>query len=260
MGTRERKQREFEQREQLFLDTARRLIREDGLLTLQMARLARECDYATGTLYQHFSSKEDLLVALATARIREHAGHFRRAADWPAASRERMFALAVVDVEFSRRHPTYSRLLQYVFTEVVWENASPERRECLIATMNPTIEAVRSIVAEAVAAGDVVIEPVTIDELMLGPWAVCHGMQSLLQTRGMLDSLTINEPDRMIFHHAQVLLNGLNWRPLFDVADRAALIELIERVRTEVIPAPGQDGESAAAANATTNPVKTSKS
>ncbi len=65
MGTRERRQREIAEREQRFLDCARALMLQDGLLGLQMARVAEACDYATGTLYQHFESKEDLLVALA---------------------------------------------------------------------------------------------------------------------------------------------------------------------------------------------------
>ncbi len=66
LGTRERRQREVAEHEQLFLTAARELIRQDGLLNLQMARVAEKCDYAVGTLYQHFGSKEDLLVALAT--------------------------------------------------------------------------------------------------------------------------------------------------------------------------------------------------
>ncbi len=235
MGTRERKQREFEAREQLFLDAARRLIREEGLLTLQMARLARACDYATGTLYQHFASKEDLLVALATQRLGEHCDLFCKAAAWPAGTRERMFALTVADEYFSRRHPGYSRLMQYVFTEVVWETASPGRREQLTAELEPVVAAITGVVEQAVAAGEVKAGVLSTQELMLGPWAVCHGMQSLLQTRGLLEQLDISAPRRSIYVHAQVLLNGLGWQPLFDVADDRALDQLVERIEREVL-------------------------
>ena len=69
MGTRERRQREVAEREDLFLDVALELIRQDGLLNLQMARIAEKSEYAVGTLYLHFASKEDLLVALATAIV-----------------------------------------------------------------------------------------------------------------------------------------------------------------------------------------------
>src|SRR6056297_1097674 len=150
MGTRERRKRELEAREQLFLDTARSLIRKEGLLTLQMARLARACDYATGTLYQHFSSKEDLLVALATQRLREHCELFWRVATWSAGSRVRMFALIVADEYFSRRHATYSRLMQYVFAEVVWETATPERRAGLTVALEPAVNAINGVVEQAI--------------------------------------------------------------------------------------------------------------
>lgn len=55
MGTKERRQRQFAEREQLFLDTARHLIEEGGLLPLQMTRIAEAAEYAVGTLYQHLS-------------------------------------------------------------------------------------------------------------------------------------------------------------------------------------------------------------
>lgn len=235
MGTRERRQRELEAREQLFLETARRLIREEGLLTLQMARLARACDYATGTLYQHFASKEDLLVALATQRLREHCELFRRVAAWSAGTRDRMFALTVVDEHFSRRHPTYSKLMQYVFTEVVWETATPERRERLTAELAPVVAAITGVVEEAIERGEVAPGVLSAQELMLGPWAVCHGMQSLLQTRGLLSQLAIAAPRRTIYVHAQVLLNGMNWQPLADIGDEAALNAAVERIERELL-------------------------
>ncbi|MFP4208917.1 MAG: TetR/AcrR family transcriptional regulator [Wenzhouxiangella sp.] len=235
MGTRERRQRELQAREQLFLETARRLIREEGLMTLQMARLARACDYATGTLYQHFASKEDLLVALATQRLAEHCALLRRVATWSAGTRERMFALTVIDEYFSRRHPSYSKLMQYVSTEVVWESASPERREQLTAEVAPVVAAITGVVEQAIARGDVDPGVLSAEELMLGPWAVCHGMQSLLQARGLLNQLAMATSRRTIYVHAQVLLNGLNWLPLFDIGNEAALDAMVERIERELL-------------------------
>ena len=235
MGTRERKQREFEARETLFMETARRLIREEGLLTLHMARLARECDYATGTLYQHFSSKEDLLVALATRRIGEHSDEFCRAAAWKASTRERMFALVVVDHDFGQRHPGYMRLLQYVFTEVVWASASDQRRVALQKALEQPAGAVRGIVEQALADGDLKAHGFNAQALMLGPWGLCAGIQSMQQTRGMLDHLGIEAADDLLHFHSQALLNGLGWLPLIDLEDRATLTAWVDRVRREAL-------------------------
>ncbi len=235
MGTRERRQREFEAREALFLATARRLIREEGLLTLQMARLARACDYATGTLYQHFASKEDLLVALAARRLQEHAEQFCRAAAWAATTRERMFALTVVDHLFHQHHAGFSRLLQYVFTEVVWESATPERREALQTELEAPASAVVGIVEQAIAEGALAPGRFQPQDLMLGPWALSAGIQSMQQARGMLAGLGIDAPTGLLHHHVQALLNGLGWQPLFDLEDIDALNALVQRVEREVI-------------------------
>ena len=50
MATTDRRQREFAQREAQLLDTAQALIQREGLLNLQMARIAEECEHAIGTL------------------------------------------------------------------------------------------------------------------------------------------------------------------------------------------------------------------
>lgn len=235
MTTHERKQREFAARERLFLDRARELIRHDGLLALQMARLAERCDYSTGTLYQHFSSKEDLLVTLTADGALDHARLFEKVAAWRATNRERMFALAVADNIFGERHPDHTRLMQYVFTEVVWENASPQRRQRMMDACRPAAEVVVTIVEDAVARGELPSGDLRPLELALGPWSLCHGMQALVQIRGLLDSLAIRNTDVLLYRQVQVYLNGLHWRPLFEVDDSRALAALVERIRREVI-------------------------
>jgi AcrR family transcriptional regulator len=83
------------------------------------------CDYSTGTLYQHFASKEDLLVALLTDCAQERIQLFRIAASWDAGARDRMFAFGVAEAVFVKRNPEYFRLEQFAQAEVIWSCASP---------------------------------------------------------------------------------------------------------------------------------------
>lgn len=235
MGTSERKQREFQQREQLFLDTAERLIESDGLMNLQMARLAEACDYATGTLYQHFSSKEDLLVALANASCRCHVEMFERIRQWDASSRDRMFAIAVCDADFAAANPMHTKLVQYVFTQAVWENTSEARRRTMLSHCDPIGEAVSAIVREAIDNGDLPDRKLTEMELALGPWCLCEGMHSLVQTQGLLEACGISRPRCLLFKQVQIYLNGMDWQPLVDPGDDDAIAALVERIRAEVI-------------------------
>lgn len=235
MGTTERKQREFEQRERLFLEKAEELIAADGLMNLQMARLAEACDYATGTLYQHFSSKEDLLVALASASCESHVDMFRRIQRWEASPRDRMFAIAVCDAHYALSNPVHTKLVQYVFTQAVWENASEPRRKTTLALCDPIGEAVSAIVRQAVENGDLPARGMKEMELALGPWCLCEGMQSLINTRGLLEACGIANPQHLLFRQVHIHLNGMGWKPLINPGDTDAIGALVERIRAEVI-------------------------
>jgi len=234
MGTRERRQRELEDRERVFLDCARLLIRDEGLLNLQMSRIAEKSEYAVGTLYKHFTSKEDLLLALAAVDTELHVELFQRAAHWQARPRERMLAISVADMIFVRRNPEYFRLAQYVLTEVVWRAASAERREEFLACSDSIGALVVGIVNDAVAAGDLELQGLSPQELTTGLWALATGTHNLVHAEGILEDFNVREPYRLMCRHTQVMLNGYGWRPLVDTGDGPALDSLINRICQEV--------------------------
>lgn len=234
MGTKERRQRDFESREQLFLETARELIHAEGLLNLQMARLAEKCEYAVGTLYQHFASKEDLLLAIACQDVLQHGELFERLKTWKAGSRERMFGVAVADMIFVATHPEHFRIAQYAFCDVVWGAASRERREAVLEANRPISAIVRGIIEDAVAAGDLQLAGQSADQVMAGIWALSIGMHNLVHAEGVIEKFAVAEPYRLLCRHLQALLNGLGWKPLADPADDAALEALIKKISNEV--------------------------
>lgn len=245
MGTQDRRRREFAEREHRFLDAAQALIQGDGLLSLQMSKVADACDYAVGTLYQHFASKEDLLVALATRNCLGRADLFERAAAWRGPSRERMLAIAIADLMTLREQPEHFRLAQFVWTEVVWGAASPAARQRALEATEPLGRAVHRIAEDARAAGDLPGDlPLSPEALTIGPWSLCLGMHTLVHAEGVLPSAPHPDPYRLLFRHLQYLLNGYGWQPLFDPRDDAALDALIERVSREVFDCACPYGDS----------------
>lgn len=234
MGTRERRERQLQAREQLLLAKARELIVRDGLLNLQMARLAEESEHAMGTLYQHFSSKEDLLLALTTESIADQAELFRRAAAWQAPTRDRMFAITVADMIFVKHSPEHFRIAQYAQCEVVWSAASQKRREEHYAASQPVCDAVLSIVNEAIACGDLDPRGLSPEAVANGCWSLTLGVHNLVHVDGLLDHFNIHQPYMLLCRHMQHLLNGMDWQPHVDAGDDAALDHLISRIRTEV--------------------------
>lgn len=232
MSTQERKRRERELREQLFVREAQEFIRREGLLHLQMSRLAEACDYATGTLYQHFASKEDLLLAIATEDLKRRATAFQPIPHLPLSSRERMLAVVLTDIDFISSHPDHFQLLQYVSTEVIWASASPDRRKALAEAGAPICEAVSQVVTTAVAAGDLsgipTLRPV---EIAAGSWCLNVGMHNLAHAHGLLEAYAVRDPYALLLQHSQALLNGLGWHPLIDIRDTRSIAEQAQRIR-----------------------------
>lgn len=238
MSTKERRQRDLADREQRFLDKAQELIQRDGLLSLQMSRIAEESDYATGTLYQHFASKEDLLVTLATRNCMSRVELFERAARWSGPTRERMLAIALADLMVMREQPEHFRLAQFVWSDVIWGAASEASRQRALQASAPLAELVDGIATEAQRVGDL---PADIglppQVLTIGPWTLCLGMHTLVQHDGLLDHHEIGDPYRLLFRHLQYLLNGYGWRPLFDPREDAAIDALLARLSQDVFGA-----------------------
>jgi AcrR family transcriptional regulator len=234
MGTRERRQRQLEDRKDLILHCAREVIHDDGLLNLQMSRIAEKCEYAVGTLYKHFESKEDLILALAIQGAQKHVELFEKVAQWKANSRDRMFGITVADMVFVRRNPDHFRISQYALCEVVWKTATPERRQEFLKASKPVGEIVVSIVDAAVKAGDLKLNGLRPEQITTGLWSITVGMHNLVHAKGVLEDWEINEPYRLMSRYMQVMLNGFGWQPLADPADEKAMDGRIDQLCKEV--------------------------
>ncbi|WP_159437694.1 TetR/AcrR family transcriptional regulator [Ferrimonas marina] len=64
-------QARFRQRDQVLVRLAEQLIQEQGLVSFRFSELAPLAGCSAGTLYKHFSSKEDLLIAIFARHV-EH--------------------------------------------------------------------------------------------------------------------------------------------------------------------------------------------
>ena len=83
----------MQDREQRILELARVMIVREGYHGLSMDRIAEEMEYSKGTIYQHFSCKEDILMALVNQTMERRLDLFQRAAAYPGRSRERITAI-----------------------------------------------------------------------------------------------------------------------------------------------------------------------
>jgi AcrR family transcriptional regulator len=235
MSTLTRKQREVSQRELMLLDVARKMLVENGYAGLNMDRLAEATEYSKGTIYQHFSTKEDLVTALALQTMERRTLLFAKAATFKGRPRERFMAIGVADELFGRLHPQYYRSEMIIKLADLEERASAERLATLQQLECSCLADVSAIVESAVALGDLTLPPsMKPAEIVYAVFTLAIGTQTTLHVfRTILENLAIEDPLASSRNNMQALLDGLGWRPLRAEWDYDSTLTRIAR---EVFP------------------------
>ena len=229
-----RKQREIRQREELVLDVARKMLLERGYLGLTMDRVAEATEYSKGTIYQHFKSKEDLVAAIAARSGELRAQLFERAATFQGSSRERIGAVGAAAEIFRHLYPEHETAEKIFKTPSIREKAGEERRETLNTLEFRCLGVALGIAREAVAANDLQLpEGHTVESLVFGLWSLYMGSFQIMDFGLPIGALGPGSPHAMMLGNAQLLLDGVGWRPLSTEHDYFAARE---RALREVFP------------------------
>lgn len=227
-----RKQRELFEREQLILDTAQIILREDGTQGLTMERVASEIEYSKGTVYNHFSSKEEIISSIScrcTANIIEL---FERAKNYTGTHRERIAAIGIAHSLYAQLHPDELRNLQILKSADVREKISAEKQTELLQLEQQITNIVLEIINNAIQAGDVPAEqPYIPDSIFLGLWSMGFGSNMLHVSGIPFDKLGIQPPLKMMWVNSHKLLDSYQWQPLSTTFD---IDELKEKLTNEL--------------------------
>lgn len=232
MGTGERKRREREEREELMISHAGRLLLRDGFQGLNLDELARAIEYAKGTIYQHFCTKEDLVLAVATRALQLRAELFERAAGFTGRTRERMRAIGVACCQFAILHPKYFQLDLMLHSQSFWMEASPERRMAHGRMGERCFRVMDAIVQAAREAGDLPPEPDT-DAVKFSLIAVTMGSHAMALEPEIQRLCRLRDPLEATRRNQDLVCDGLGWRPLLADWDYTATDR---RIRAEVFP------------------------
>ncbi len=216
MSTATRKQREVQQRELMLLDIGRRMLIEQGFAGLSMDRLAEATEYSKGTIYQHFSTKEDLVMALAAQSIERRFALFDRASRMVGRPRERMTALGVADELFARLHAHYFQSELVIKMANLQNRASPDRLEALNCLDVRCAGVASDLIAEAVVTGDLTLTPPrSAGELMSGLFSLVIGAHTvMLNHHSLLSEWQISSAFQTLGRNIQIFLDGYGMRPL----------------------------------------------
>lgn len=111
MGTKERKEREKEQRKQAILDAAESVFFSKGFLAATVDDIAAEAELSKGAIYLYFPGKEDIAAAIVLRAIRLLNSAFSRASASETVGLKKIEAIGRAFVRFFREHTAHARFM-----------------------------------------------------------------------------------------------------------------------------------------------------
>jgi len=228
MSPRSITEEEFLERESELISLGRSLVDNDCLTTLTIDKLVAESRFSKGTIYKHFISKEDLLMAICNNSIKEMQGMFARALKFNGNSREKVLAVKVSYVIWAKLHPMQLFAVLAAHSPSVAACCSELRNEThkhheadLMGLMNRQIE-------KAVKAGDLVLpEDMCFEQVTFALWSSSWGAMALIMSKGESVKLGPMMLERESFTNARLMLDGFGWKPLSKDWDYANTIRKI---------------------------------
>ncbi|MCM3039890.1 TetR family transcriptional regulator [Paenibacillus motobuensis] len=139
-----RKQEKFE----MILDAAEKVIAENGFHGSQVARIAKEAGVADGTIYLYFKNKEDILISLFQNRLGNLVESFKNNISEEDSVEEALYKIC--DIHFSLLEENIH--LAYV-TQIELRQSSLELRKAIGQAVKPYIQLIEHILIKGVADG-----------------------------------------------------------------------------------------------------------
>ncbi|MCM2373470.1 TetR/AcrR family transcriptional regulator [Aporhodopirellula aestuarii] len=215
------KQLEIRNRGTRILDAAFPLVREHGLSAVSMESIARAMDCTRGTIYNHFSNKEDILLALAARSVRRRMELFRYAVTLGQDSRQCCAAIGIAAEVYVDCLPDDFSIEQITRHDPVWQKTSQARRKVLAECEQQCIDCISGVISSAIRNGDLVVaksvtQETLVQRIVFGLWSLVYGGLVLESTSPSLGMAGISQPRVAIRRNCNALLDDIGWRPLFD--------------------------------------------
>ncbi len=203
----------LEARENNILDSALSLISRLGIVGLTMDKLVAEISYSKGTLYNHFSSKEDVLAGLCNRNMRSVMQLFSRAIAIDGCVRDKMTAIGFAYMLSVLLSPQHFALVMNAKTEL-FEKASLERREEHDCLDEKLFNVMYGIIQEAIAKRELQLKKgVDAQQVSFSIWAMAFGtIALLLNGEKACSTMTGMMLEDRVIAHSNIVMDGLGWQ------------------------------------------------
>jgi AcrR family transcriptional regulator len=204
------------ERENILLDCAQAFIKRESIAALTIDKLVKELPFSKGTVYNHFTSKEDLLLGLCNRGMSILADLFSRARQFDGLSREQGLAIHFAYMLYAKLYPTLFMLVLTAKTSNITDKASTSRQEEHLNLEGQLIGPIVSIFQDSLKRGEIAPPmPMTLEQLSFACWSLSFGTNALLlqniERCGTRASLIV---ERELINNVNILFDGFQFRPL----------------------------------------------
>ena len=116
----QRKQREYEARREEILLAAERKFSQNGFFKTSMAEIAEDAQFAMGTVYRFFKSKEDIYISLVEAKVEELLRLLEEATQSRLPAQEKLRAVIQVKLAFADQNRAFFRIYVSEWSGFEW--------------------------------------------------------------------------------------------------------------------------------------------
>jgi len=229
MAIADRKLRFWKERDRLILEATDQLLSTEGYLGLNLNSVADHIEYSKATIYNHYETKEDLLLAVVNMHMERRLDYFGRALTLPGFAREQFFAVGFGDLLLSRLSPHIFTLLQLSLSPSIWEKSTKERHQAFNALQERVVTVMRTIFSKAVEEKNLSANDVDFAQVLLGVVGMSKGCYLLESSPDFLAGLSPAESAHLLFRNYHAYLDGLNWEPYFRDHDYGRTLTRIEQ-------------------------------
>lgn len=207
-------------REKEIIEKSIELLSQHGFLDLRMVDVAKETQYSMGTIYSHFESKEDLLIACSYTLVLEHQVLFNAIANQPISAIEKIITAGQCSWELSMNYPDLIEIDNLSLMPSVWRRATEQRANELNQLHVELTNMFLGIVLEAIEKNldgydqlDKTETEQLAHHLTHGMWGLCVGLSSTAQS-GYASTLCPESNDKIYTHFStnySNFLKGYGW-------------------------------------------------
>ncbi|GAA4874118.1 TetR/AcrR family transcriptional regulator [Ferrimonas pelagia] len=225
-------QARFRQRDQVLVRLAEQLIQQQGMVSFRFSELAPRAGCSAGTLYKHFSSKEDLLIAIFARHVEQLVERQPYFMSCELLYAERWIAMHMFAVASIQRSSWTLGINTLGGAPKILERASDFRAQELKMYLDQFYNAILRVIEGARIQGELVAtdEQVKTVHAMLSYFQ--RGASGVLGNPLMGDAVQALEP-RQLFEAFSIFIGTLDWKtPLRADSFQRIMIE-VEHQLTE---------------------------